>query len=341
MKTNLMALLCGIFLSSLTAQEQTFYVDPQQGKDVHDGSRAAPVQTLEKAVALANGLTGQGSITIKLMPGLYVLHDKVVLHPVRILQDSMRFTLEAQVLPGDPLWSASEMPVIQSVAANNSVTQFRHSTGLLVAGSHVTIRGLKFVGNAQPGVLYYYPITREDPSLLDLEVSQCYFVGEKHSTLIQGGIWAQGREMNINHCVFYGCRNAILVFQNIAGCSITHNIICEAYESALWVGENQRNFEFSNNIISRCHFVWVNRHPEPQTYTLKNSVITDNDYFVGKWDNDRYDVVESSPNTLKEEKIVNTGRVELTARNKPEEPQFFLQLAPGSTGRDLRAGVLK
>lgn len=174
---------------------------------------------------------------------------------------------------------------------------------------------------------------------MDLEISQCYFIGEKNAAPIQGGVWAQGHDIEVNHSVFYGCCNAILAFQNIAGCAITHNIIHGAYESAFWIGENHRDFEFSNNIVSHCHFVWVNSHSGPQTYQLKNSVIANNEHFLGKWNNDKYDVVEYGPSAFQEDKIVKTGKVELIERLKPEEQQLYLHLTPASAGFGLRAGL--
>lgn len=327
-------------ISAFSVCAQTYFVDASSGNDANNGSSEQPFQSLEKAVAVANNLTGTGSIAIKLSPGLYTLKDKVVINPVRILNDTMRFSIEARVLPGDPLWSATELPIVQSVSPNNSSTQFQHSTGLLVACSHVSIWGLKFLGNANPSVLYYYPITRENPSLVGLEVRQCYFVGNKNGAVIQGGVWAQGQRLGIHHCIFYGCRNAILAFSNIAGCSITHNIIYGAYESALWVGENHSDFQFSNNIISHCHFVWVNSHSGPQTYQLSNSLIVENEHFLGKWNNDIYDVVEYGKSSFLEKNIVRNGKIELIERLKPEEKKPWLHLTADSSGQQLDAGII-
>lgn len=36
-----------------------------------------------------------------------------------------------------------------------------------------------------------------------MEVSQCYFISEKHSTPIPAGIWAHGPDTDINHCVYF------------------------------------------------------------------------------------------------------------------------------------------
>ncbi len=75
---------------------------------------------------------------------------------------------------------------LQSVSGNNSDAQFKHSVGFLVAANNVKFLGIKFTGNANPGVNYYYPITKEDSLLKGLEVSQCYFAGDRYSAPIQG-----------------------------------------------------------------------------------------------------------------------------------------------------------
>ena len=214
-KLFLMFIMSGLLAHYVNAQ--IFYVDAQQGDDRHPGIAEAPFQSIHKAVTVANGLTGKGSITIKIMPGLYILKDKVAINPVRVLDDTSRFIIEADVMPDDAAWSPEKMPVIQSVSGNNSTTFFPHSTGLLVSSVNVTIRGLKFLGNANPSVDYYYPVSKEDQALKDLEVSQCYFIGNKEAAKIQGAVWAHGPGNTIAHCIFYQCRNAVLFFNNVDG----------------------------------------------------------------------------------------------------------------------------
>jgi parallel beta-helix repeat protein len=68
------------------------------------------------------------------------------------------------------------------------------------------------------------------------------FIGDKNTGVIQGGVWAHGTEIDISNNIFYGCRNAILLFNNINNSIINNNIIYGAYESALWMG-NDKNLE--------------------------------------------------------------------------------------------------
>lgn len=339
MKTKILFVLISSFFLIQFICAQEFYVDAQKGNDSNKGVLNEPFQTIDKAVQVANELTGQGSISIKLMPGLYVLKDKISLNPVRVFQDTTRFCIEAYVMPGDSVWTPEKMPVVQSISRNNSNTQFPHATGFLFSSNNITVKGIKFIGNPNPDVTYYYPITRENPSLKGMEVSQCYFIAERNSTAIQGGVWAQGQGITITHCVFTQCRNAILLFRNINVCRITNNIIYDADESAFWIGENNKDFEFSNNVISRCQFFWTNSSGSAQTYPLSNSVITENKHYLGKWDNGKHEVVEMKENTFVEKNIVKKGEVTLINRTSEKFPRRYLHLTPESIGYNLQAGL--
>lgn len=335
-------LIVFIFCSQLQAlQAQTIYVDAMNGSDEQNGELATPLRSIGQATQMANHFTGQGNIIIKLMPGTYVLDDKIAINPIKMLDDTTRFIIEAHIMPSNSNWIPEKMPIIQSVSANNSDTQFPHSTGFLVASSHVTIRGLKFLGNSNPEVPFYYPITRENPALQDMVVSQCLFIAEQNSTAIQGGVWAQGQTIDINHCVFKACRNAILVFQNIDGCSIRNNIIYGAYESAFWIGENKADFTFTNNVISGCHYFWTNSFEGNQTYRIQNSVIVDTDHYVGRWDREKQGLGEMMDHKLKEEGVKKKGEIQFVERQQPLYPSNYLHLLPESIGYELNAGLFK
>ena len=341
MKRNLILTVAILAIFFRFSSAQVIYVDVQNGNDAYEGTLQKPFRTIAKGVEAANEITVEGAITIKIFPGIYVFSDKVTIKPVSRLNKTSQCIIEANIMPDDSSWTPEKMPIIQSISGNNSTTQFAHATGFLVESDHVVIRGLKFLGNPNPEVAYYYPITRENPALADLEISQCYFVAERNSVVIQGGIWAQGKDININHCIFNGCRNAILAFENIGGCSITYNVINDAYESAFWIGENNEDFEFSNNVINGCRYFWVNSYNAKQTYKLKSSVITDNEHYIGKWDNEKYDVVEFKSNDFVEVDIIKTGKVRLSERTHEAIPRDYLHPLPESVSYGLNAGIFK
>ena len=88
-----------------------------------------------------------------------------------------------------------------------------------------------------PAVEYYYPIVRDTLTLKNLDISQCYFIGDKYGSVMQGAIYAEGPGIHVDHCIFYGAKNAVLVFENISDFSITHTIIYvpSAWRPMAWV----------------------------------------------------------------------------------------------------------
>ena len=327
---------------SQPALAEVFYVDPLKGQDSNAGTSDQPLATLPKAISLANSLTGEGPITIKLFPGYYVLTDIISISPARTIMNDARFTVEAAVMPDDEQWASEKMPVIQSISANNSDTQFVHATGFLVSTNCVTVRGLKFLGNPNPSVVYYYPISKENESLRGMEVSQCLFISDENSAPIQGGIWAHGPETDINHCVFYKCRNAILLFNSVDGFSITNTVIYGANESAIWMGPIESEFVFKNNVIANCHYFWVRPENTKPTCIFSDCLITDNDFHLGFYtDQGLVETSGDSDRGFKETNVVRSGKVKLVEKRGKEFPKEHLQLAPDSKGLELDAGIFR
>ncbi|MBX2870556.1 MAG: right-handed parallel beta-helix repeat-containing protein [Saprospiraceae bacterium] len=339
-KQLLVAYLFFIYFGSpLVAQ--TFYVDAQHGNDLDEGTESAPFQSLEYAVNRANTQTGNTPIVIKVMPGIYLLQDKISINPVKITTKDVRFIIEAAVMPDDDEWSPEAMPVIQSISGINSTTQFPHATGILVASNHVTIQGLKFLGNANPQVDYYYPISKEDPDLSDMVISQCYFIGDKESAKIQGGIWAHGRENVVSHCIFYECRNGVLFFYNVDRFVIEHSIIYGAYESAFWFGPQDYPFTFTNNIIANNANFLVGPEDLEYSASFSNSIIANNEGYVGYWSRAEQKIKQISSPNITLDNTLRSGEIQLITNYSVKLTKEHLQLTPGSQGRKLHAGIFK
>jgi len=330
-----------LLFSFASLHAQTYYVDAINGHDSNTGGDETPFQSLAKAIKTANALSGPGTITIKINPGLYLLEGRLDINPVRILEDSARFIIEASTMPDDEAWTPEKMPVLQSISANNSNTQFPHATGLLVAASHVSIRGLKFLGNANPMVNYYYPISKEDKGLSDLEVSQCIFIGDKEAAKIQGGVWAHGPKNKISHCVFYGCRNGVLFFNEVEGFRIEHTIVYGAYESAFWFGPEDYSFTFTHNIIVDNATFLVGPKGLKYSSPFAHSVIANNQNFVACWSRDEQKVAPISEPAIVLEAIQTEGMVILNENNEVKLDKNHLHLDGGSAGLKLRAGIFK
>ena len=250
-----------LLILSVRLSAQTLYVDQSKGNDTAPGTPDAPLATLGQAVVKANKFSGNEPIVIRIAPGLYT-----ITHPLIILPEINRpsiagFTFEAVVMPDDTDWTPEKMPVIQCVADSNRKGKLPHaSIAFQVERNNVTIKGLKFDGNPNPASQFYYAIERRDSTLTDLKVSQCYFIGEKNSAPMQGGVFAHGAGITVDHCIFYGAKNAVLVFKGLKDFSLTHSIIYGAYEGAVWYGYGQSSdmpFTFHDNIIANGNYVWI------------------------------------------------------------------------------------
>ncbi|WP_461137086.1 right-handed parallel beta-helix repeat-containing protein, partial [Spirosoma lituiforme] len=324
---------------------QVIYVDALKGDDQATGSVSQPVASLHKAVQLSYRLSGEGDITIKLAPGLYVLSQLIKIQPSQ-RADTTRFTLEALVMPDDPAWKPASMPVIQSISANNLKTYFEHCAGLEILRNRVSIRGVKFVGNANPSVEYYYPIERDSANLKDLTVSQCLFIGERNWAPIQGAVYMEGANtVQVDHCIFYHCKNALLLFYSAKGFSLTHSIIDGAYESAIWYGykkEADAPFVFRNNIITGSDYFFLSSKSENHPlFTFSNSVITGNVHYMGVYDSGQGPTPYQRPGTHQERGIRKTGKVVLNQVTPMGIPSNYLHPTAQSAGYDLGAGLFR
>ncbi|MBE9464465.1 right-handed parallel beta-helix repeat-containing protein [Dyadobacter subterraneus] len=331
--SSLTAILLFLFIQNLSAQ--TVYVDAIKGNDSGAGTLQAPLSSIQKAVDLVADFTGKEDIHIKLLPGLYLLKDKVVLDKIR--NESSWLSIEAAVMPDNPDWEPTKMPVIQSVSSNNSVTQFPHSIGFLIASNNVALKGLKFTGNANPDVKYYYPVNRENESLKGLDISQCYFIGERNSSPIQGSIWAHGAGTHVDHCIFYGCKNALLLFKSISDFSLTNSIIYGAYEAAVWFGPFSSDFVFKNNIVSNCTYFWLRAENTFPKYTFNNSLIINNEGFMGYYAKDG--AIPADKNEHTENQIRKSGKLILSEVKTSGLPKDYLNPTKGSAGKELGAGI--
>jgi len=313
--------------SHLTAQ--TLYVDAAKGSDENRGLINEPLATLQKAVSLANQSAKEAPVTIKIAPGLYIL--STALRVASALGDTAKYILE----------------VIQSVSGNNNRKPFNHCTGIDVERTNVTIRGLKFVGNANPSVDYYYPIERNMTLLKGLNISQCYFIGDRNGSVVQGAIWAQGPGIHIDHCIFYGCKNAVLSFLNPKDFSLTHTIIYGAYECAVWYGRNKDSiaedpFIFRDNIVTHCNYFWGGSDDHNHAYyTFTNSLICDNDHYVGIWDANGGVEPLKAEEKYHETNIRKSGTVKLVEVKTEGLPKRYLNLSPDSDGLDIDAGIFR
>jgi hypothetical protein len=323
-------------LSYKKAEAQTIFVDALNGKDNAKGSMQDPLASIEKAVSIANNFEGAQPIIIKLSPGLYLLKDQLLL---KTLKANSSYSIEATIMPDDPSWQPSKMPVIQSVSTNNkNWGNFDHCTGIQVERNNTSFKGLKFVGNSNPGIVYYYAIERHFPELKGMEISQCMFVGNRNAAPIQGAIFAQGSDISVDHCIFYECKNALLLFLSVTGFKLTNSIIYGSYEGAIWFGKYSE-FLFSNNIIANNNCFWISMKDFVPKYAFSNSLITNNKIFLGLNNNGTID--KDNKNVPLVKNVQRSGTVTLNIVTTDTIPNDYMHLSPNSAGKNIQAGIFK
>lgn len=337
MKQLVMVLLFFCFHEHLYAQ--ILYVDVNKGKPFARGTIEEPLLSVEEAVNMANKFRGDKPVVIKLAPGLYTLTHLLIIAGNRI-SDTNTYSLEALIMPDDTDWLPSRMPVIQVTADSNRAGKLQHaSIAVQVERNNVSIKGIKFLGNPNPASEYFYAIERKNKTLKHLEISQCYFIGEKNSAAIQGAIFAQGESIHITRCIFYNCKNAILSFLNVRNFSLTHSIIYGAYEGAFWFGyaeDANLPFTFQNNIIANSNYAIVGYKGTHRNYVFSNSLFVDNKYYLGfNGDTVEPDIV----NKPTENNIQKTGKVILNEVIAEGIPKNHLNLSSASAGKDIDAGI--
>ena len=236
------------------------------------------------------------------------------------------------------------MPVILSTEdprKQGNLNGLTATYGIKIAVSHVTIRGLKFLGNPLSRN-WHCCLSRIGDNLDDLLVTQCMFIGDKNVMDIYCAALATSDRFVLDHCIFRNC-HACTVFwdgpQDLAGkgCSMRYCIVDGAYISGVWTCRTSEDFEFHHNIITRSEYFWMRKRIDnPRTYSVYDCVVSNNKNYSGYG-------VESGPTGLtgnevnyEEQNIIKQGTVVL---NKDKRARNYLHPVAGSPGSDLGAGL--
>lgn len=214
----------------------------------------------------------EDSIQIVLLPGVYILKDIVRLKKSSKNKDSSTLIIRSSVNPDEEIWSNKDMPVIMSISSNNDSTSFPHAVGILVQRNNVFFSGIKFLGNANPEVLWYYPISRKDTLLTKMTVKQCVFIGDANSLPIQAGIYGFGSKIEIENNIFKSCRNASLFFNNAKHSTFNSNIVINTDESVVWIDNLEGHFKMTNNLISDSNFGIVKNPIDSNLYSIESNI---------------------------------------------------------------------
>ncbi|MBA7675174.1 hypothetical protein ES703_83404 [subsurface metagenome] len=336
--------LIGAILSSSVIAE-TVYVDARAGSDVNPGTKEKPLRTIKQAATIVNSSTKPGPTTIKIAPGVYNLNKCVVFENTRPYTEKGRLIIEAEILPDERAWKPALMPVILSTEDPRKPGKLDAHTGtygLQIKISHVTIRGLKFLGNPLSNN-WYNPVSRIGTNLEDFVVTQCLFVGIPDSLDLYCATLATGDRFVVDHCIFYHCHASVVFWDGIEGIAGKGNamrycIVDGAYISGVWTCQTAEDFKFHHNIVTRSEYFWMRKSGDLQKYRLHDCIVSNNKYYSGYG-------VESGPTgqtgrevIYEEKNVIKTGKVVL---EKNKKARNYLRIVEGTLGSKLGAGLFK
>lgn len=340
-----MRIVFGILVSVIlvpAAIAETLYVDSRSGNDDNPGTKGKPLQTIGKAAVIVNGKQEAGPTTIKIGQGVYNLTEAVIFENTRAYTKEKRLTIEATVLPDDLQWKPASMPIILSTEDTGKPNVLTETYSLKIKISHVTIRGLKFLGNPLSNN-WHACIERLGEGLDDLLVTQCMFVGDKDALDIYCPAIATGDRFVVDHCIFHNC-NASAVFwdgfEGIVGngCAMRYCIVDGSYISGVWTCQTAEDFEFHHNIITRCEYFWLRKAGDKQKYRVSDCVVSNNQYYSGYGTAAGATGLTGPEITYYEKNVTVEGEVVL---EKNKKTRNYLHVVDGTLGSDLGAGLFK
>jgi len=362
MIASLLGLLIGTSLLSVGQETKVvaalpdgnkIYVDAVLGKNSNNGAQESPIQTLSEAAKRTNTAKGQGAITVYLSKGLYTLAETADFNPKEWeFTKGDRLTIRAEVLPNDSNWSPADMPILLSSMPFSIEKNDRgeitggQNFGILIQKSHVSILGLRVMGepvheNPSKGILIRnYPIVWDGKNLEDLHISQCLFLGNKYAIPNHLAILSNGKSLEVDHCIFFGIKDAVVMWNSPAiNSSMHHNIIADSYGAVVWTWSATDDFRFYNNVVSNANVLWVLNKDEKLSYRINNSVIVGYNYYVNKGGGPQGFGEKANPiklNVAKDVVIKDQGKLEII---DDQTNKLFLHIKPGTLGSNLGAGL--
>jgi L-ascorbate metabolism protein UlaG (beta-lactamase superfamily) len=341
---------------------EMLYVDSQDGSDTNPGNKEKPLLTIGNAADIISGKKEPGPTTIKIGAGVYNLTKAVLFENTRPYTKEERLTIEATILPDDPKWKPVLMPVILSTESNPAWKDSRYehvsiSRAFVVDVNHVTIRGLKFLGNPYPHNMHI-PIYRRGRDKEDLLVTQCLFTGDVDTLPIHVPIAAYAAGVVVEYCIFYKCKNSV-EFRGVPGktndsSAMRYCIVDGGTTSGVWLSKAE-DFDFHNNIITRSNFALMRNYGNKRRHKIRDSIITENMNYSGQgvppgkhtqkgrrwiYVSTGDDVTYDEKNVIKEGKVVLVKN-QLGIDEALEIPRTYLHPLPGTLGSDLGAGLFK
>jgi len=211
-------------------------------------------------------------MTIVLCEGVYAIGEPTLLKPERrSFSKTGRLTIRAEVLPDDPAWNIGRMPALVHTMPVPPTWNGRRdplggaANGFLVEMSHVTVQGLKILGQPvietpQPGMKKrLYAIARFERTLEDLEIAQCLFASDELIASLHVGVIAHGNGIVVRNCVFRGYTKDAVVYwtPGSTGHAMRNCLFDGMYSSTVWTAGIASDFDYRNNVVTGANYVWI------------------------------------------------------------------------------------
>ncbi len=323
-------------------------MDSDRGDDANSGSQDKPIKTIVRAATIVNDSNEPGPTTIKIAPGAYCITDTVVFENSRQYSKNRRLVIEATVLPDEKDWTPATMPVVLSTVKGDGPDTEKHAIAIKIEVNHVTVRGIKFLGNPRPRT-WGYSVFRADKGLEDLIVTQCMFVGDEQALPYNCPICANGQGLVVDHCVFYKCDIPAIFWDAEGGVSkgnaMRYCIVDCADIAAVWTCQTAEDFEFHHNIVTRGQYFWMCAPYNREKYRIIDCVVIDNKYNSGYGTAAKIYGQTGPEVTFEEKNVIKEGTIKLEkALVTPEvlsvvRPRGYLHVVPDTLGSDLGAGL--
>ncbi len=346
-----------LFTIGTTAKAQgakEIFINANSGNDQNTGTKESPLKSLSEAAKKVNNLEGKGAITIYLSKGVYGMAETAKFTSAKWqFSESDRLTIRAGKLPDDASWNPGDMPVMVStmpfdIEEKNDKKELTgaFNYGILVETSHVTIQGLRIMGEPvhespfKNILIRNYPIVWDGKNLEDFRVTQCLFLGNKIALPNHLGILSAGRALEVDHCVFYGVKDAVVMWNTPADKSKMHHNLCvNTYGALVWTWSTTEDFKFYNNVMSNVNVIWVLNKDAKNTFAIENSMFVGYNELVNKGGGAAGFGEKADPAFLKlSNNVVLKKEGNLQIVEDPTDRKY-LHLVPGTLGSELGAGL--
>jgi len=348
MKKYILSFLLFIISVAIVQAEQ-LYVNPRTGNDTSSGIKEQPLKTIAEAARRVNQNKEKESTTIILSEGIHLITETVVFSNDKYTPKN-RLVIRAEIMPDDADWGPQKMPVVVTAAPLVPGVGGEEARGIQPEVSHVTIEGLRFTGS--PDYSYIdgknlrrsYPIWRDGKKLDDLLVTQCLFTGNPDVLPLHVGVIANGYGLVVDHCVFFNCKNPVVFWKNEGAkgsrSAMRYSLVYGGYFSGVWTtkGTDGDYFDFHHNIIANTTTVWIREKGSTLRYKASDCIFTDYKNMAGFGDGAIGGNDLTSSDFLDMKNVQTTGTVQI---EKDQSKRNYLQLAEGSLGSNLKAGLFK